>query len=151
MRRRTAACDAGQMVSPLGTYGYLNVVESIQEQSAQFPVKFIPLDHGIESGASSEVVPVAVHRPIFEGLPVAAQSIEINVAEEMGSFLRVRNRHAALPQLVQPVLDGRTGSRGRQTRLTSGHFIADRIVKPPWCAVPMRGVRGIVITKLLCR
>ena len=151
MRSGAAAGDAGQMVSPLGTYGYLNVVESIQEQGAQFPVEFIPLDHGIESGASSEGVPVAVHRPVFKGLPVAAQSIEIDVAEEMGGLLRVRNCHAALPQLVQPVLDGRTGSWGRQTRLTRGHFIAYRIVKPPWCAVPMRGVRGIVITKLLCR
>ena len=110
MRRGAATCDAGQMVNPLGTYGYLNVVESIQEQGAQFPVEFIPLDHGIESSASSEVVPVAVHRPVFKGLPVASQSIEIDVAEEMGGLLRMRNGHTALLQLVQAILDGRTGS-----------------------------------------
>ena len=59
--------------------------------------------------------------------------------------------HTTLPQRIDLALNGCLRNWRLRTRLGRSHRQIRKIVKPPWCAVPTRGVGGIVNFKVLFR
>ena len=59
--------------------------------------------------------------------------------------------HTTLPQRIDLALNGCLRNWRLRTRLGRSHRQIRKIVKPPWCAVPTRGVGGIVNSKVLFR
>ena len=59
--------------------------------------------------------------------------------------------HTMLPQRIDLALNGCLRNWRLRTRLGRSHRQIRKIVKPPWCAVPTRGVGGIVNSTVLFR
>ena len=59
--------------------------------------------------------------------------------------------HTTLPQRVDLALNGYLRNWRLRTRPGNSHRQIRKMVKPPWCAVPTRGVEGIVNFKVLFR
>ena len=71
------------------------------------------------------------------------------MCEKTNGLPTMRDCHTTPPQRIYLALNVCLRNWRLRTRSGSSHRQIHKIVKPPWCAVPTRGVRGIVDFKVL--
>ena len=151
VRIRSAFLILTQVERPPLADGHLDVAKSLQQQRSQFPVKVVTVHYRSEISSCPEGRRIAILRAVLEGLPIAAQPIGPDMNEKTGGFPTMWDCHATPPQLVDLALNRCVWNWRLRTRLGSSHHQLCKIVKPPWCAVPMRGVGDIVNFKVIFR
>ena len=151
VRIRSAALGLTQMERPHVADRHLDLAKSVQQQRAQFPIKVIPFHYRSEISSCPEWRRITILRSVLEGLPIPAQSIGPDMSEETGGLLTMWDCHTTPPQRVDLALDRHLRNWWLRIRLGRSHRQLRKIAKPPWCAVPTRGVGGIVSFKVLFR
>lgn len=73
----------------------------------------------------------------LEGKPVAREAIVVEMGKEVFGPLAVRYLHSSMDQSLDLLIQ-------RCCRLGETHFSIPEKSDPPGCAVPMRGVGGVV-------